>query len=131
MQIIEVNHKTAANLLKKSVEKYWLDDNNDAYIRFTDGCVVCIHVLKRAYDAYVALKNLEEHNSKRFADEQSIYWFEREGGDGSTITDRTVSMNFDRVRYYYHRQFNGATRQYIPVIEFHYYEKEEGIGNHS
>ena len=125
MQVIEVNHKTAANLLKKSVEAFWLDDNNDAYIRFTDGCVVCIHVLERAYDAYVALSNLEGHVNRRFSDEQTIYWFNRENSDGNTITDRTVSMNFDHVSYYYHQQFDRVTRQYIPVIEFHYYEKGE------
>lgn len=125
MQIIEVNHKTAANLLKKSVEAFWLDDHNDAYIRFTDGCVLCIHVLERAYDAYVALSNLDGHGNRRFSDEQAIFWFNRENSDGDTITDRTVSMNFDRVRYHYHQQFNRVTRQYIPVIEFHYYEKGE------
>lgn len=125
MQIIEVNHKTAANLLKKSVEAFWLDDRNDGYIRFTDGCVLCIHVLERAYDAYVALSNLEGNGNRRFSDEQAIYWFNRENSDGYTITDRTVSMNFDLVRYYYHQQFNRVTGQYIPVIEFHYYEKGE------
>lgn len=127
MQIIEVNHKTAANLLKKSVEEYWLDDNKDAYIRFTDGSVVCVHMLERAYDSYVSLKKQENHKNSSFGDEQSIYWFNRENSDGAAITDRTVSLDFDRARYYYHRQFDLVTRQYIPVIEFHYYEKGEEI----
>lgn len=127
MQIIEVNHKTAANLLKKSVEEYWLDDNKDVYIRFTDGSVVCVHMLEQTYDSYVSLKKTENHKNSSFGDGQSIYWFNREDSGGSTITDRTVSLDFDHARYYYHRQFNFVTRQYIPVIEFHYYEKGEEI----
>ena len=127
MQIIEVNHKTAANPLKKSVEEYWLDDNKDAYIRFTDGSVVCVHMLERTYDSYVSLKKQENYKNSSFGDEQSIYWFNREDSDGATITDRTVSLDFDHARYYYHRQFDLVTRQYIPVIEFHYYEKGEEI----
>ena len=46
MQIIEVNHKTVGNLLKKSVEKSWMDDNLDAWFQFTDGSTVCIHVIE-------------------------------------------------------------------------------------
>lgn len=126
MQIIQLNHKTVANLLKKSVEEHWLEDK-DAYIRFTDGSTVCIHVLERVYAAYVSLKKREVHQNSSFGDEQTIYWFNREGSDGATITDRTVSLDFDLVRYYYHRQFDLVTRQYIPVVEFHYYEKGEEI----
>ena len=56
MKIIEMNHKTAANLLKKSVERFWLDDSKDAWVQFTDGSVVCIHVLDPKWDTYVSLE---------------------------------------------------------------------------
>lgn len=130
MKIIEVNHKTAAKLLKKSVEEYWLE-GQDAYIRFTDGSIVCIHMLENSFCAYVSLGDREEDNDPRLSliDEQSIYYFTGGGMDEATITSRIVALDFDRVKYYYHRQFNGATRQYIPVIEFHYYEKEEKFGS--
>lgn len=127
MQIIEVNHKTAAKLLRKSVEEYWMDDNKDAYIRFTDGSVVCVHMLERTYAVVVSLRKQYDYQNSRFCDEQAIYWFNREDSDGAMITDRTVSLDFDHARYYYHRQFDLVTRQYIPVIEFHYYEKGEEV----
>lgn len=60
MQIIECNHKTVAKLLKKNVERFWLDNNRDAYIQFTDGSVVCIHVLRYKWRTYVALDGREE-----------------------------------------------------------------------
>ena len=130
MKIIEVNHKTAANLLKKSVEEYWLEDK-DAWFRFADGSALCVHMLERTYSAYVSLKKWEGNQDNSFADVQTIYWFHHEDSDDSTITDRTVSLCFDHARYYYHRQFDLVTRQYIPVVEFHYYEKGEDIGNHN
>lgn len=126
MKIIEVNHKTAANLLKKSVEEYWLDDK-DAWFHFTDGSTVCVHMLERSYTAYVSLRENEGHRDSGFGDEQSIYWFDREDSDGALITDRIVSLNFDHARYYYHRQFDYVTRKYIPVVEFHYYEEGEKV----
>lgn len=126
MKIIEVNHKTAANLLKKSVEEYWLDDK-DAWFRFTDGSTVCVHMLERSYTAYVSLKEKEGHRDSSFGDEQSIYWFDREDSDGALITDRIVSLGFDHAVYYYHRQFDYVTRKYIPVVEFHYYEEGEKV----
>ena len=132
MQVIEVNHKTVANLLKKSVEEYWLDDD-DAWITFTDGSAVCVHLLENTFYAYVSLDDREENNNPRlnFTDDQSVYYFTEGGRDEYSLTARTVSLDFDRVRYYYHRQFDEVTRQYIPVIELHYYEKGEEIGNHS
>ena len=130
MQIIEVNHKTAANLLKKSVEEYWLDDK-DAWFRFTDGSTVCVHMLERSYTAYVSLRENEGHRDSSFCDEQSIYWFDREDSDGALITDRIVSLGFGHVGYYYHRQFDYVTRQYVPIIEFHYYEEGEPLGDYN
>lgn len=125
MQIIEVNHKTVAKLLKKSVEKFWMGDNLDAWFQFTDGCVVCIHVLDANWDTYVAIDNPNENGLVSFHDEQGILGCEDTKGKQQTYTDRTLSIYFDAARYYYHRNFGYATRQYIPVAEFHYYEEGE------
>lgn len=125
MQIIEVNHKTVGNLLKKSVKKSWMDDNLDAWFQFTDGCVVCIHVIETNWDTYVVVDNLDKSSPVSFHDEQGITCYEDLKGKQQMYTDRTLSINFDKARYYYHRNFSYATRQYIPVVEFHYYEKEE------
>lgn len=125
MQIIEVNHKTVGNLLKKSVEKSWMDDNLDAWFQFTDGCVVCIHVIETNRNTYVAVDNPDKRSAVSFYDEQGISCYEDTKGKQQTYTDRTLSINFDKARYHYHRNFGYATRQYIPVAEFHYYEKGE------
>ena len=125
MQIIEVTHKTMAKLLKKSVEKFWMGDNLDAWFQFTDGCVVCIHVLDANWDTYVAIDNPNENGLVSFHDEQGILGYEDTKGKQQTYTDRTLSIYFDAARYYYHRNFGYATRQYIPVAEFHYYEEGE------
>ena len=131
MEIIQFNHKTAANLLNKSAEEWW-DDDKDAYIKFTDGSVVCIHALENRFYTYVSLDARKENSDPRLCltDEQCIYYFAEGSRDESAFTTRTVSMDFDHVRYYYHRQFDQVTRQYIPVVEFHYYEKGEEIGSH-
>lgn len=128
MEIIQFNHKTAANLLNKSTEEYWLD-GRDAYIRFMDGSIVCIHVLENSLYTYVSLDDRKEDNdhSSGLTDEQSIYYFTGDGRDEATITSRIVTLEFDCVKYYYHRQFNRVTRQYIPVVEFRYYEKGEEV----
>lgn len=128
MQIVEVNHKTVANLLKKSVEKSWMDDNLDAWFQFTDGCVVCIHVIETNWDTYVAVDNLDKGGHVTFHDEQGITCYEDTKGEQLTYTDRTLSIHFDKARYYYHRNFDYVTRQYIPVVEVHYYEKGEAWG---
>lgn len=125
MQIIEVTPKTIGNLLKKSVEKSWIDDNLDAWLQFTDGCVVCIHAIETNRNTHVAVDNLNKNNPVSFHDEQGTLGYEDTTGKQQTYTDRTLSINFDKVRYYYHRNFNYATRQYIPVAEFHYYEAGE------
>lgn len=125
MRIIEVNHKTAANLLKKSVEKSWMDDNLDAWFQFTDGCAVCIHVIETHWNTYVAVDNFDKSSPVSFHDEQGIMGYEDTKGKPQTYTGRTLAINFDTVRYYYHRNFGYVTRQYIPVAEFHYYEKGE------
>lgn len=125
MQIIEVNHKTIGNLLKKSVEKSWKDDNLDAWFQFTDGCVVCIHVIEPNWNTYVAVDNLDKSSPVSFHDEQGISDYEDTKGKQQTYTDRTLSINFDKVKYYYHRNFGYTTRQYIPVVEFYYYEEGE------
>ena len=125
MLIIEVNHKTVAKLVKKSVEKSWMDDNMDAWFQFTDGRVVCIHVIETSWNMCVAVDTLDECGPVSFHDEQGILDYEDTKGIQRTYTDRTLSINFDKVRYYYHRHFGYTTRQYIPVVEFHYYEKGE------
>ena len=125
MRIIEVNHKTVTNLLKKSVEKSWMEDNRDAWFQFTDGSAVCIHVIEPNRDTYVAVDNLDKSSPVSFHDEQGIMGYEDAEGKQQTYTDRTLSIYFDKVRYHYHRNFGYTTRQYIPVAEFHYYEEGE------
>lgn len=122
MQIIQFNHKTVANLLKKSVEEYWLNDK-DAWLKFTDGSVVCIHLLKHSWSAYVTLgKRNDEKDSRCFQDEQSVWQFIWD----EPYTSRTVSIYFDNACYYYNENYYDYTkREYLPVIEFHYYEKGE------
>ena len=129
MQIIEVNHKTVANLLKKSAKKYWLDNNRDAYIQFTDGSVVCIHVLDYKWETYVALDGQKEteatNNATSFSDSQEVHLWYTTQGDESLFTSRTVSIDFGTVRYYISDRVDYPTRQYVPIVEFHYYEKGE------
>ena len=104
MRIIEVNHKTVAKLLKKNVEKFWLDNSRDAYIQFTDGSVVCVHVLDYKWETYVALDGRKEpeatNNGTSFNDSQDVHLWYTQRGDESLFTARTVSINFDAVRYY-------------------------------
>ena len=130
MQIIQFNHKTVANLLKKSVEEYWLNDK-DAYIRFTDGSIVCIHLLKHSWSAYVTLDKLYgERRSRSFQDEQSVWQFiwDEDDDKDEPYTSRTVSIYFDNARYYYHENhYDYTKREYLSVIEFHYYEKGEEV----
>ena len=125
MQIIEVNHKTVANLRKKSVEKFWMGDNLDAWFQFTDGCAVCIHVIETDWNMYVAVDNIDKGSPVSFHDNQAIMCYEDTKGKSQAFTDRTLTINFDTAKYYYHRNFCYVTRQYIPVVEVHYYEKGE------
>lgn len=125
MQIIEVNHKTVGNFLKKSVEKSWMDDNLDAWFQFTDGSAVCIHIIETNWAMYVAVNNLDKSSPAYFYDEQGTSSYEDPEGKQQTYTCRTLSINFNTARYYYHHNFDYVTRQYIPVAEFHYYEAGE------
>jgi len=125
MQIIEVNHKTVANLLKKSVEKSWRGDNLDAWFQFTDGCAICIHVIETSRDTYVAVDNVDKRSAVPFHDDQGILCYEDTKGKLHMYTDRTLTINFDTVKYFYHRNFGYVTRKYIQVVEVHYYEKGE------
>lgn len=125
MQIIEVNHETVGDLLKKSVKKFWMGTKLDAWFQFTDGCVVCIQVIETNWDAYVAVDNFDKDHIASFHDNQGIMGYEDTKGEQQTYTDRTLSIYFDKARYYYHRNFGYVTRQYIPVVEIHYYEKGE------
>ena len=54
MKIIEVNHKTVASLMKKSVVEHWLE-KEDVWLKFTDGSIVCIHVLNPKWETFVSL----------------------------------------------------------------------------
>lgn len=130
MQIIQFNHKTVANLLKKSVEEHWLDDK-DAYIRFTDGSTVCIHVLNPKWETFVALNGQTEKesttNGVSFTDEQEIHLWYPSTGEERLFTSRTVLVGFDFVNYYVTDRLNYPTRQYVPIVELHYYEKGEDI----
>lgn len=129
MRIIEVNHKTVAKLLKKSVEKFWLDNNRDAYIQFTDGSVVCIHVLDYKWETYVVLDGRKEteatNNVTSFSDSQEVHLWYTAQGDETLVTSRTVSIDFDAVRYYISNRVDYPTRQHVPIVEFHYYEEGE------
>ena len=125
MRIIEVNHKTVASLVKKSVEKSWMDDNMDAWFQFTDGCVVCIHIIETNRNNYVVVDNLDKISSVPFQDEQAIIGYEDLKGEQQAYTDRTLAINFDKALYYYHSNLGYVTRQYIPVVEIYYYEKGE------
>lgn len=129
MQIIEVNHKTVVKLLKKSVEKFWLDNSGDAYIQFTDGSVVCIHVLDYKWETYVALDGRKEteaaNNATSFSDSQDIHLWYTPQGDEHLFTARTVSIDFDAVKYYISDRIQPPIRHYAPIVEFHYYEKGE------
>lgn len=130
MRILSVNYKTVGSLLKKSVKDFWLDDNKDAWFQFTDGSTVCIHILEEHWDTYMSVDKNEDINCVSFNDEQSITVYQYKGGKEHMYTSRTVSLYFDNARYYYHRNFNYVTHQYIPVIEFHYYENgEENAGD--
>nr|DAP47366.1 MAG TPA: hypothetical protein [Caudoviricetes sp.] len=127
MQIIEFNHKTATNLVKKPVENYWLEDKI-AYIKFTDGSTVGIHPLFDSWEVYVSLAERDNlDKDKSVDDSQTVYVFSRKDGD-SPYTSRTLAIEFGTVRYYIHYVVYKVVRAYIPIIEFHYYEKGEEVG---
>lgn len=134
MKIIEVNHKTVANLLKKSVVEHWLEDE-DTWLKFTDGSVVCIHVLNPKWETYVSLDERKEKESATnrvsFSDHQEIHLWYTSMGEERLFTSRTVSIDFASVRYYVSDRLNYPTRQYVPIIEFHYYEEGEPLGNYN
>lgn len=130
MQIIEFNHKTASTLLKKPVEEYWMQDK-DAWLKFTDGTIVCIHSLFDSWEVYVSLTERDNLDKDKSVDDtQATYVFCRKYGD-SPYTSRTAAIEFDTVRYYIHYSVNKVVRAYIPIIEFHYYEPGELVGNYN
>lgn len=129
MQIIQFNHKTVANLLKKSAEEWW-DDDKDAYIKFTDGSVVCIHAIKPSWQAYLSLEKRSEKakaNGQSFSDNQSTLLSFDAAGTPWPFMTRSVSVEFDNVQYYLSDQPGIVTREYLPVVEFHYYEPGEEV----
>lgn len=129
MKIIEFNPKTVTTLLKKEVEKYW-SEGKEAYLRFTDGSVVRIHPLNASWNTYVTLTEPPNPGRASFQDDQSIWYFHRDNKE--PYTSRIVSIDFNKVRYYYHNDYyDYVKREYLPVIEFHYYEVGEDIGNHN
>ena len=129
MQIVECNRKTVAKLLKKNVEKFWLDKSRDAYIQFTDGSVVCIHVLECKWETYVALNGRKEteasNNGTSFNDSQDVYLWYTQQGEERLLTVRTVSIDFDAFGYYISDRIQSPIRHYVPIVEFHYYGKGE------
>ena len=133
MKIIEVNHKTVASLLKKSVVEHWLEDK-DAWLKFTDGSIVCIHVLNPKWETYVSLNERKEKesatNGVSFNDSRDIHLWYISTGEEYLFTSRTVSINFDSVHYYVSDRLNYPTRQHVPIIEFHYYEPGETVGDY-
>lgn len=136
MKIIEVNHKTVANLLKKHVVEHWLEDEDeDTWLKFTDGSVVCIHVLNPKWETYVSLDERKEKestvNGVSFTDSQDIHLWYTGTGEERLFTSRNVSIDFDSVHYYVIDRLNYPTRQYVPIIEFHYYEEGEPLGDYN
>lgn len=130
MEIVEFNHTTATTLMKKPVENYWLEDKV-AYIKFTDGSTVGIHPLFDSWDVFVNLTERDNlDRDKSVDDNQTAYVFSRKGDD-SPYTSRIVSIKFDTIRYYIHYSVDKVVRTYIPIIEFHYYEPGEPVGNHN
>lgn len=133
MKILSVNYKTVGSLLKKSVKDFWLDDNKDAWFQFTDGSTVCVHVLNPKWETYVALdgrkKKESATNGLSFTDNQDVYLWYTSENEERLFTSRSVIIEFDLVRYYMHDKLDYPTRQYIPVIEFHYYENGEEIAS--
>lgn len=129
MKIIQFNHKTVANLLKKSVEEWW-DDDKDAYIRFTDGSVVCIHAIKPSWQTFLSLEkysDAEKDNGKSFSDHQSTLLTFNQDGTTQHFMTYSVSIKFDNVSYYLSDHSKTVTRKYLPMVEFHYYEKGEEV----
>lgn len=125
MRIIQFNHKTATNLLKKSVAEYWMQDK-DAWLKFTDGSVLCIHAINPTWKTYIDLRERERNNyGTGFSDNNDTLLYHTSEGEGRLFMARGVSLEFDAVCYYYNDQFDYVTRKYIHVIEFHYYEKGE------
>lgn len=130
MEIVEFNHTTAANLMKKPVENYWLEDKV-AYIKFTDGSTVGIHPLFDRREVYVGLTERDNPDKdKSVEDGQTAYVFSRKDGD-SPYTSRIVSIEFATISYYIHYSVNKVILTYIPIIEFHYYEPGESVGNYN
>lgn len=134
MKIIEVNHKTVASFLKKSVVEHWFE-HEDAWLKFTDGSAVRIHVLNPKWETYVSLHERKEKesatNGVSFTDSQDIHLWYTSTGEERLFTSCTVSINFDSVDYYVIDRLNYPTRQYVTIIEFHYYEEGEDIGNYN
>lgn len=133
MKIIEVNHKTVASLLKKHVAEHCFEDK-DAWLKFTDGSVVCIHVLNPKWETYVSLDERKEKesttNGVSFNDSQDIHLWYYNTDEKRLFTSRTVSINFYSVRYYVSDRVNYPTRQHVPIIEFYYYEEGEPLGDY-
>lgn len=134
MKIIEVNHKTVESLLKKSVVEHWLE-KEDVWLKFTDGSIVCIHVLNPKWETFVSLDERKEQesatNGVSFNDTQENYLWYTSTGAEHLFTSRTVSINFDSVKYYVSDRVDYLTRQYVPIIEFYYYEEGEPLGNYN
>lgn len=125
MQIIQFNHKTVANLLKKNVAEYWLQDK-DAWLKFTDGSVLCIHALNPTWKTYVDLRERGQDNyGNGFSDNNDTLLYHTSEGEERLFMARGVSLEFNAVYYYYKDQLDYVTRKYIHVIEFHYYKKGE------
>ena len=129
MQIIEVNPKTISKLIQKPVEKWWLKDK-DTYLKFTDGTTACIHVLNPNWETYVNLETPKNNNHPLFVDTTDNHMYLSPNGNEESFTTRTISIHFDRVRYYINDKLTRMTRAYTPIIEIHYYKEGEPVGNH-
>lgn len=130
MQIIEVNPKTISKLIQKTV-KEWRLENKDAYLKFTDGSTARIHVLNPNWETYVNLETTKSSDYPLFVDTTDNHMYFPPNGDKESFTTRTMSIYFDRVRYYINDKLTNMTRAYTPIIEIHYYEEGEPVGDHN
>ncbi len=130
MKIIAVKHKTVGKLMKKAVKEYWLEDK-DAYLQFTDGSTIRIHVLNPSWKTYVNLETLERGDYPAFVDSTDTHLYYTHNGDEQLFTSRTVSFYFNNVRYYINDKLKHVTQTHTPIIEIHYYEEGEPVASYN
>ena len=93
---------------------------------------MCIHAIKPSWQAYLSLEKRGDEakiNGQSFSDNQSTLLSFNSDGAPHPFMIRSVSVEFDNVRYYLSDQPKTVTREYPPMVEFHYYEKGEEVAS--